>query len=82
MLEAAKLKFVRVAAKYAEWQAVPQAERSLAPPWWWGVAIEIMNESDEMPPPLCALMNIPPRATYAQVKADERSLWPNHPPPT
>lgn len=66
MLEAAQLKFDRVAHEFAEWRAVPDKERSQAPPWWWGVAIEIMNEGDVMPPSLCNLMDIPSGATYAQ----------------
>ena len=66
MLEAAKLEFDRVAHEFAEWQAVPGAERSPAPPWWWGVAIEIMNEGDAMTPSLCRLMDIPAGASYAQ----------------
>jgi len=66
MLEAAKLKFERVAREFAKWRAVPEVERSAPPPWWWGVAIEIMNEVDEMPPSLCKLMDIPAGASYAQ----------------
>lgn len=56
MLEAAKIKFERVAREFAEWRAVPEVERSAAPPWWRGVAIEIMNEGNVMPPSLCNLI--------------------------
>jgi hypothetical protein len=45
---------------------VPDAERSPAPPWWWGVAIEIMNEGEAMPPSLCRLMDVPARTSFAQ----------------
>ena len=66
MREAAQIKFERVAREFGKWQAVPEVERSAAPPWWWGVAIEIMNEHDEMPPSLCGLMDIATGTTYAQ----------------
>jgi len=69
MLQAVQLKLERVAHEFADWQAVPEAERSPAPPWWWGVAIETMNETDQISPELCQLLDIPAGATYAHASA-------------
>jgi hypothetical protein len=65
MFQAVHLKLERVAHEFADWQAVPEAERSPAPPWWWGVAIETMNETDQISPELCQLLDIPAGASYA-----------------
>jgi hypothetical protein len=65
MLRAAQLNLERVAREFAEWRAVPEAERSPAPPWWWGVAIDIMTERDEIPPELCTLLDMPIGGSYA-----------------
>lgn len=80
MLEAAQLKFERVAHEFAQWQAVLNADRSPVPPWWWSVAIEIMNEGDEMPPSMCKLIDTPSGASYAlgSLKTDE-CTGSNHP---
>ena len=43
MHPAARLQFERMIGEYARWRAVPEKERSPAPAWWWGPAMELRN---------------------------------------
>jgi hypothetical protein len=66
MHPAARLQFERVAREYSRWRAIPEDERSLAPAWWWQPALQVAQESEEMSPLLCAMLERPPATTYAQ----------------
>lgn len=65
MHPAARLQFERMIGEYVRWHAVPEAERSPAPAWWWGPAIELRNVSEPLPPQCLASLGLPERATYA-----------------
>jgi hypothetical protein len=43
------LNFRRLAHEFAEWQAVPQDERSDAPGWWWGSALAARQSKTTLP---------------------------------
>src|SRR3954454_19817115 len=64
MESAARMQFERIAAEYATWRAVPEQERSPAPAWWWGPAIETLHESDAMSAELCVSFELPPGSSY------------------
>jgi hypothetical protein len=50
MHSAAKFQFERVVHEFAQWRAVPEAQRSPAPSWWWQPALEAREQPEEMPP--------------------------------
>ena len=49
MNPAAVLQFERMIGEYARWRAVPEKERSPAPAWWWGPAMELRNMAQPLP---------------------------------
>jgi hypothetical protein len=65
MHPAAPLQFERMIEEYARWQAVPAAERSPAPAWWWGPAIELRRATQPLPVEWCARLGLPDQSTYA-----------------
>jgi hypothetical protein len=65
MHPAARLQFERMIGEYARWRSVPENERSPAPAWWWGPAMELRNTSQTFPVEWCAELGLPDRATYA-----------------
>jgi len=65
MHPAATLQFERMIGEYARWRAVPEKERSPAPAWWWGPAIELRNMVQPLPAEWCAQLGLPEHATYA-----------------
>src|SRR5215207_11304943 len=65
MHPAAALQFERMIGEYNAWRAVPEAERSPAPAWWWGPAMELHASSQPLPAEWCAELGLPDRATYA-----------------
>ena len=65
MHPAAKLQFERMIDEYAHWRAVPPEDRSPAPAWWWGPAIELRNDPEQMPVEWCAVLGLPEHADYA-----------------
>ena len=65
MHPAARLQFERMVGEYVRWRAVPEAERSPAPAWWWGPAIELRDASEPLPPQCRAGLGLPEPATYA-----------------
>ena len=65
MRQAAKLQFDRIATEYATWRAVPEEARSPAPAWWWGPAMDALNDAATMSPELCASLELPPGSTYS-----------------
>jgi hypothetical protein len=64
MHQAAKLQFERIAAEYASWRVVPEEERSPAPAWWWGPAMDALDEAETMSPELCAGFELPAGSSY------------------
>jgi hypothetical protein len=85
MHQAAVFEFERAAREFARWRAVPEAERSPAPGWWWGPAFTVRTEQEEMPAHWCARLELSPSSTYAEGAAvlmnalsDQKSLpWPD-----
>jgi hypothetical protein len=65
MHPATRLQFERLIGEYARWRAVPEAERSPAPAWWWGPAMELRNAPRSLPAEWCAELGLPNQATYA-----------------
>ena len=65
MHPAARQQFERMIEEYACWQAVPEAERSPAPAWWWGPAIELRQETQCLPVEWSARLGLPDHASYA-----------------
>jgi len=65
MHPAARLQFERMIGEYARWRAVPEQERSPAPAWWWGPAVELRSASQALPAEWCAELGLPDHATYA-----------------
>ncbi len=81
MHRAAKLQFERIAREFAEWRVVPDDERSAAPAWWWGPAMEVRREPEAMPADICASLELRPNSSYASGAAifmnslgDQKSL--------
>jgi hypothetical protein len=87
MHAAAKFQFERVAREFAQWRAVPEAQRSPAPAWLWQPAFEVRDQTEEMSPIWCHHLELPIGATYAAgaavliaALADQTSLpWPDFP---
>ena len=65
MHPALRLQFERMIGEYTTWRAVPEAERSPAPAWWWGPAMELRDAPELLPSEWCALLGLTPDATYA-----------------
>jgi hypothetical protein len=64
MHPAATLQFERMIEEYARWRAVPEAERSPAPAWWWGPAVELNGSIQPLPAQWCVTLGLPEHATY------------------
>src|SRR5437868_6771050 len=64
MHQAAKLQFERIAIEYASWRGVPDDERSPAPAWWWGPAMDALDEAEAMSPELCARLDLAVGSSY------------------
>jgi hypothetical protein len=65
MHSAAKFQFERVVHEFAQWRAVPEAQRSPAPSWWWQPAFEAREQPEEMPPIRRHHLELPIGSTYA-----------------
>jgi hypothetical protein len=65
MHPAARLQFERMIGEYARWRAVPEEQRSPAPAWWWGPAMELRSSSQPLPDEWRAPLGLPEHATYA-----------------
>jgi hypothetical protein len=65
MHPAARLQFERMIDEYGRWRAVPEKERSPAPAWWWGPAMELRNAPQPLPAEWCAKLGLPKQATFA-----------------
>jgi hypothetical protein len=66
MHPAAALQFERMIGEYARWRAVPQKERSPAPAWWWGPAMELRNMAQPLPAEWHVQLRLLEGATYAE----------------
>jgi hypothetical protein len=85
MDNAMHMQFQRIAKEFAVWRSVPDDERSPAPAWWWGPAIENLDAADVLPPDLCTDFELSPGSSYGagaellmQVLAEQTSLpWPD-----
>ena len=64
MHEAVRLQFDRIATEYASWRAVPERERSPAPAWWWGPAMDALDDGEAMTPELCGLLELPAASSW------------------
>jgi hypothetical protein len=65
MHPAATQQFERMIGEYTRWRSVPEKERSTAPGWWWGPALELRNVAQSLPAQWCAQLGLPEGATYA-----------------
>lgn len=65
MHQAARLQFGRMIDEYARWRAVPETERSPAPAWWWGPAIELRDAAHPMPAEWSAMLGLPDQASFS-----------------
>jgi hypothetical protein len=85
MHPAAKLQFERTAREFAQWRAVPEADRSPAPAWWRQPAMEVVAQHEGMGALMCYRLQLPVGSTYAAAAAvlmatlaDQTSLpWPD-----
>jgi hypothetical protein len=80
MHPAAESRLARVASEYATWRAVPDAERSPAPAWWWQPAFEVRDRQELMSPIWCHHLELPIGSTYAAGAALLRPRSPIKPP--
>jgi hypothetical protein len=65
MHPAQRLQFERLIGEYNTWRAVPETERSPAPAWWWGPAMDLRTSSAPLTADGCAALGLPDRATCA-----------------
>jgi hypothetical protein len=65
MHPAAEHQFSRVTGEYATWRAVPEAERSPAPAWWWQPAFEVRDRLELMSPIGCRHLELPIGSSFA-----------------
>ena len=59
------LLFGRIVDEFVRWRAVAEDDRSPAPAWWWGPALEEIGAQRPMPAEWCADLELPESATYA-----------------
>jgi len=64
MHQAAILQFERTVREFARWRAVPEDDRSPAPGWWWGAALDAVGMPQVMPPDWCARLELPLDASF------------------
>lgn len=85
MHQAANAQFERAVREFAEWRAVPEKERSPAPAWWWGPALDVLGVRQPMPAEWCAGLELPDgssftdgAAVFLNLLAGQTSLpWPD-----
>jgi hypothetical protein len=64
MHQAASVEFERAVCEFARWRGVPEQERSPAPAWWWGPAIEIRGLRQPMPADWCSILELPVGSSF------------------
>jgi hypothetical protein len=85
MHPATEFQFGRLAREFAQWRAVPEAQRSSAPGWWWQPAFEAREQTEEMSPIWCHHLELPVGSSFAAgaavlmaALADQKTLpWPD-----
>jgi hypothetical protein len=65
MHPAVKFQFERIVHEFARWRAVQTDERSSAPAWWWGPALAMLKEHQQMPAPWPEILGLPAMSSYA-----------------
>ena len=65
MHPAAKLQFEKIAQEYTRWRSVPEHERSPAPAWWWGPAMQVTDQHETMTALLCHRLELPEGLPYS-----------------
>jgi hypothetical protein len=78
------LNFARLAAQFAQWQAVREDERSDAPGWWWGSALAARQSTTPLPDHLRPTFATDRPLTYSdgaalvlqQLTAQQMLAWP------
>jgi hypothetical protein len=65
MHPAASLQFERMIGEYARWRAVADKERSPAPSWWWGPAMDMRGMTEPLSAEWCATLGLPENASFA-----------------
>ena len=65
MHQAANLQLERAVDEFVRWREVPDDERSPAPAWWWGPALEVHGLPNPLPVEWCAALGLPEGSTYA-----------------
>jgi hypothetical protein len=65
MHQASALQFARIVDEFVRWREVPEAERSPAPAWWWGPALEVLGVQIRLPAGHCTGLGLSDGATYA-----------------
>jgi hypothetical protein len=84
MHQAANVQFERAVDEFVRWRGVPEQERSPAPAWWWGSALDVLGVQQPMPAAWCASLELADSATYGdgaevflKCLADQTTLpWP------
>jgi hypothetical protein len=64
MHQAANVQFERAVDEFAQWRTIPEDERSPAPGWWWGPALEVVSVRQPMPVGWCKSLQLPAGAAY------------------
>jgi hypothetical protein len=86
MHQAASLQFERVMDELVLWHAVPEDERSPAPAWWWGPAMEVRDAHEPMRHTWCCELGLGDNSSFAEgahalltLFAEQTSLsWPDN----
>jgi hypothetical protein len=65
MHQPVNLPFERIVHEFARWRAVPKPERSEAPSWWWGPALEAFGQPQPMPAEWCSSLGLPDGSTIS-----------------
>ena len=65
MHQARNVQLERIVDEFVRWREVPEGERSPAPSWWWGPALEARSLQDPLPAEWRASLALPDGATCA-----------------
>jgi hypothetical protein len=66
MHQATTLQFEKIASEFALWRKVAEDQRSPAPAWWWGPAMDTRDAAEPMSPHLCHSFELPPGSCYSR----------------
>ena len=65
MHQATRLQFERIVDEFVRWREIPEEERSPAPAWWWGPALEALGLQHQLPAEWRTGLGLPDGATCA-----------------